>query len=101
MNLVHLLDPLILNLRGQMLLVDAGVVTICDHLSRLEFSKSLPYAFTEHGALMAANVLNSPEAVRMDRWLQPASPSHQRRLPASLKLRRPRKPGLHLRSKWQ
>lgn len=25
----------------------------------------LPYAFTEHGALMAANVLNSPEAVRM------------------------------------
>ena len=25
----------------------------------------LPYAFTEHGALMAANVLNSPEAVKM------------------------------------
>jgi len=25
----------------------------------------LPYVFTEHGALMAANVLNSPEAVRM------------------------------------
>jgi hypothetical protein len=25
----------------------------------------LPYAFTEHGAIMAANVLNSPEAVRM------------------------------------
>jgi hypothetical protein len=24
-----------------------------------------PYAFTEHGAIMAANVLNSPEAVRM------------------------------------
>jgi hypothetical protein len=24
-----------------------------------------PYAFTEHGALMAANVLNSPEAVKM------------------------------------
>lgn len=25
----------------------------------------LPYAFTENGAVMAANVLNSPEAVRM------------------------------------
>jgi hypothetical protein len=25
----------------------------------------LPYAFTEHGALMAANVLNSPQAVEM------------------------------------
>lgn len=25
----------------------------------------LPYAFTEHGAVMAANVLNSPQAVRM------------------------------------
>ena len=24
----------------------------------------LPYAFTENGAIMAANVLNSPEAVR-------------------------------------
>ena len=27
--------------------------------------RTLPYAFTEHGAVMAANVLNSPEAVRM------------------------------------
>lgn len=43
----------------------AEVVTNCDHLSGLKFSKSLPYAFTEHGALMAANVLNSPEAVKM------------------------------------
>lgn len=25
----------------------------------------LPYAFTEHGAIMAANVLNSPDAIRM------------------------------------
>lgn len=25
----------------------------------------LPYAFTEHGALMSANVLNSPQAVEM------------------------------------
>jgi hypothetical protein len=27
--------------------------------------KYLPYAFTEHGAIMAATVLNSPEAVKM------------------------------------
>ena len=28
-----------------------------------------PYAFTENGAVMAANVLNSPEAVRMSVWV--------------------------------
>jgi hypothetical protein len=39
------------------------VVTNCDHLHKLKFSKSLPHAFTEHGALMAANVLNSDRAV--------------------------------------
>lgn len=41
------------------------VVANCDHLKNLKFSKNLPHAFTEHGALMAANVLNSPEAVKM------------------------------------
>ncbi|MGC9452038.1 MAG: ORF6N domain-containing protein [Oceanipulchritudo sp.] len=41
------------------------VVTNCDHLEKLKYSKVLPLAFTEHGALMAANVLNSPEAVKM------------------------------------
>jgi len=41
------------------------VVAICDHLSELKFSPVLPYAFTENGAVMAANVLNSPQAVRM------------------------------------
>lgn len=39
------------------------VVTNCDHLSHLKFSKSAPYAFTEHGALMAASVLNSTRAI--------------------------------------
>ena len=43
----------------------AEVVTNCDHLLRLKFSPVRPYAFTEHGAIMAANVLNSPAAVRM------------------------------------
>ncbi len=32
------------------------VVANCDHLSKLKFSKTLPYAFTEHGAIMAASV---------------------------------------------
>lgn len=32
---------------------------------RGQHRKFLPYAFTENGAVMAANVLNSPEAVRM------------------------------------
>jgi hypothetical protein len=41
------------------------VVASCDHLARLKFGKSLPSAFTEHGAIMAASMLNSPEAVTM------------------------------------
>jgi phage regulator Rha-like protein len=34
-------------------------------LKRGEHRKYLPYAFTEHGAIMAATVLNSPQAVQM------------------------------------
>ncbi len=41
------------------------VITICDHLHQLKFSNNLPFAFTEHGAIMAATVLNSPQAVSM------------------------------------
>lgn len=41
------------------------VVTNCDHLNKLKFSKMLPFAFTEHGAIQAANVLNSRLAVEM------------------------------------
>src|SRR5215470_18035155 len=40
------------------------VVTVCDHLQRLKFSAVLPYAFTEHGAVMLASVLNSSVAVQ-------------------------------------
>jgi len=39
------------------------VVANCAHLSKLKFSKTLPYAFTEHGAIMAASVLNTPRAI--------------------------------------
>lgn len=43
----------------------AEVVTNCDHLEGLKYSRNLPYAFTEHGAIMAANVLNSSRAIEM------------------------------------
>jgi hypothetical protein len=39
------------------------VITSCDHLRNLRFSKSYPYAFTEHGALMASNILSSKMSV--------------------------------------
>jgi hypothetical protein len=41
------------------------VVTNCDHLRRLKFSPALPNAFTEHGTIMAASILNTPRAVEM------------------------------------
>jgi hypothetical protein len=43
-------------LRSQFVTLKAG---------RGQHLKYRPYAFTEHGALMAANILNSPEAVKM------------------------------------
>ena len=39
------------------------VVANCDHLKNLKYSPSLPYAFTEHGAVMLASVLNSDRAI--------------------------------------
>ena len=41
------------------------VVANCDHLENLKYSRSLPYAFTEHGAIMAASVLNTPRAIEV------------------------------------
>ena len=41
------------------------VVANCDHLKKLKFSPVLPNAFTEHGAIMAASVLNSQRAVEV------------------------------------
>ncbi|MBV8635440.1 MAG: ORF6N domain-containing protein, partial [Burkholderiaceae bacterium] len=43
----------------------AEVITNCDHLAKLKFAKALPFAFTEHGAIQAANVLNSTQAIEM------------------------------------
>ena len=40
------------------------VITNCDHLKMIKYSRTLPLVFTEHGAVMAASVLNSDDAVR-------------------------------------
>lgn len=39
------------------------VVANCDHLSKIRFSSTNPYAFTEHGAIMLASVLNTELAI--------------------------------------
>ena len=41
------------------------VVTNRDNVGKVKFSPSLPNAFTEHGALMAASILNTPRAVEV------------------------------------
>jgi len=43
----------------------AGVIANCDNPSSLRFRRTRPWVFTEHGAIMAASMLNSPEAVTM------------------------------------
>ena len=62
----------------------AEVIANCDHLINLKYSNTLPYAFTEHGAIMAASVLNSQRAVDMGVFvvrafvsLRRAAESHQ------------------------
>lgn len=42
------------------------VVAICDHLKSLKYSSSLPYVFTEHGAVMLASVVNSDRAIAVN-----------------------------------
>jgi len=39
------------------------LVANCDHLEKLKHSGTNPYAFTEHGTIMLANVLNTTTAV--------------------------------------
>ncbi|MCU0592724.1 MAG: ORF6N domain-containing protein [Desulfobacterales bacterium] len=43
----------------------AEVVANCDHLEKIKYSKTLPFVFTEHGAVMAASVLNTPRAIEV------------------------------------
>lgn len=39
------------------------LVANCDRFANLKHSSSMPYAFTEHGAMMTANILNSEKAI--------------------------------------
>lgn len=45
------------------------VVTNCDHLEKIKYYKGLPYAFTEHGAVMAASLLNSQRAIEVSLYV--------------------------------
>jgi len=45
------------------------VVTNCDHLNKLKYSPVNPLVFSEHGALMAASILNSARAVEISLFI--------------------------------
>ena len=40
------------------------VIANCDHLVKIKFSRTNPYAFTEHGTIMLASILNTPVAIQ-------------------------------------
>ena len=42
-----------------------GVIAKCDNPTKVLYYRGLPMALTEHGALMASMVLNSPKAMEM------------------------------------
>jgi phage regulator Rha-like protein len=42
----------------------AEVIANCDHLEKIKFSSTNPYAFTEHGTIMLASVLNTQTAIQ-------------------------------------
>ena len=46
-----------------------AVVTNCDHLEKLKYSPVNPLVLTEHGALMAASILNSARAVEVSLFI--------------------------------
>jgi hypothetical protein len=42
------------------------LINAFEHLNGLKYSPALPYAFTEHGAVMLASVLNSDQAIAVN-----------------------------------
>lgn len=42
------------------------VVTICDDLKSLKFSRTMPYAFSEYGVAMLSSVINSKRAIQVN-----------------------------------
>jgi len=55
----------------------------CDILERRKFARTPPWAFTEHGTVMAASVLNSPEAVSMSVFVVRAFVEMRRKIAAN------------------
>jgi len=55
----------IFTIRGQRVLAEekTELVANCDRFERLKHSTVFPLVFTDHGAIMAASVLNSKRAV--------------------------------------
>ncbi len=45
------------------------VIANCENLARIKYSPANPWAFTEHGVLMVAGVLNSHAAIQMSIYL--------------------------------
>ena len=64
------------------------VVANCDHLSKLKYSSSLPYVFMEHGAIMAASVLNSRRAVEVSVFIVRAFVKLRRMVAENIELSR-------------
>ena len=48
------------------------VITNCDHLQKLKYRSTSPYAFTEQGVAMLAAVLNSKEAIDVNIYIMRA-----------------------------
>lgn len=53
------------SLRSQNAILETSSASSPASSRKGKHSKFLPYAFTEHGAIMAASVLNSPQAVQV------------------------------------
>lgn len=62
------------------------VVTNCDHLGNIKYSNRLPVAYTEHGALMAASVLNSAPAVQTSVFVVRAFVRMREMLPTNIEV---------------
>ncbi|MBU0580569.1 MAG: ORF6N domain-containing protein, partial [Candidatus Margulisbacteria bacterium] len=64
------------------------VVAICDHLGELRYSYHLPYAFTEHGAIMLVAVLNSERAMKVSVYVVRAFVRFRKYFKSNLELKR-------------
>lgn len=81
-NLLRLTSEEVAHLKSQMATLEPGdgmrsQIATASSKRNVRF---LPYAFTEHGAIMAASVLNSPKAVEMSVFACPPKPEGRRRM---------------------